>query len=342
VARVGLVFNGPPYSAETMIATTARAEATGFDSVWQAEDPFGPDAISLLGAYAQATSTVRLGTALINIHTRHPAIIAATFANLDQQSRGRMVLGIGTGLSWLQYMGLTATDVHPVADMTRAIDLMRDIWSRDDPLFDGKPAYFWGRRSSLLNAFNWPWGGFAIERPRIPIYVGARGPRMIELTAKVADGLIVEHSLPTQIVQQWVARYERALLGVGRARSDVETVGLVMLSVSADGTPDPSLFRYLAGLLARSNVAEDASRLELEPTLLERIKRLWTEGQEERAARLIDPATLARFGAYGNVEQCVQRLAEYRSAGLDVPLIFPQACDLQLVLDVGRRYAELA
>lgn len=342
MARVGLVFNGPPYSAETMIRTAVSAEAAGFESVWQAEDPFGPDAISLLAAYAQATSSIRLGTALINIHTRHPAIIAATFANLDQQSRGRMVLGIGTGLSWLQYVGLTAADIHPLADMTRAIDLMRDIWSRDDPLFDDKPAYFWGRRSSLINAFNWPWGGFAMERQRIPIYVGARGPRMIELTAKMADGLIVEHSVPIEIVHEWVARFERAVHGAGRTRSEVETIGLVMLSVSADGAPDPSLFRYLAGLLARSNVAEDATRLALDPALLERIKRLWKDGEEERAAKLVDRATLARFGAYGSVEECVERLAAYRTAGLDLPLIFPQACDLALVLAVGRRFADLA
>lgn len=321
-----------------MVTTAGRAELAGFESMWQAEDPIGPDAISLLGAYARVTSSIRLGTALININTRHPALIAATFANLDQLSGGRMVLGVGMGMSWLQYMGLTPADVHPLSDMTRAITLMRDLWSRDDPLFHGRPAHYWGRRSSLINAFNWPWGGFAVERPRIPIYVGARGPRMIELTGALADGLIVEHSIPTESVREWVTTFERAVVAAGRSRLDVETVGLVMLSVSRDGVLDPSLFRYLAGLLSRGT-AESAVRFGLDPELVARIKAHWDDGREDDAGSLIDAPTLMRFGAYGDVDRCVERLRDFRAAGLDLPLIFPQACDLDLALEVGKRFA---
>src|SRR5437879_5025750 len=111
MARIGLAFNGPPYHATTMIEAVKQAERVGFDSAWQAEDVYGPDAISLLACYAYATERLRLGTCLIGVNTRDPCIVANSFATLDQISRGRMIIGLGAALTWLPLIGKKPEDV---------------------------------------------------------------------------------------------------------------------------------------------------------------------------------------------------------------------------------------
>ena len=94
--KLGLIL---PYEGSLSFADalqlTQRAEARGFDSVWMPE-AYGTDAISILGALAARTERIRLGTGIVNVFSRTPALLAQTAATLDLISGGRFILGLGT------------------------------------------------------------------------------------------------------------------------------------------------------------------------------------------------------------------------------------------------------
>ena len=94
--KLGLVL---PYEGSLVfpeaVALTQRAEAVGYDSVW-APEAYGTDAISVLGALAARTDRIRLGTGIVNVFSRTPALLAQTAATLDMISDGRFILGLGT------------------------------------------------------------------------------------------------------------------------------------------------------------------------------------------------------------------------------------------------------
>ncbi len=322
-----------------MINAVKMAEAAGFHSVWQAEDVYGPDAVTMLACYAQATENVRLGTALINPNTRCPALIANTFATLDQLSGGRMILGLGAGLTWLPLVGKSSKDVKSLTLMRETISLVRSVLAGDDLVVNGQPIYWFGNRVSLPRAFNWPWDGFKIERSQIPVYVGARGPKMIQMAGAQADGLIVEHTVSLSGIKDWTQSFFDAVKAAGRDPKELEVVGLVIVSPSEDGKPNPTLYSFIAGLRIIFLEPKQIAQLDFDPQRVERIRVLWQSGEREAAGRLVTREMLDVFGAFGTPDECVKKLKQYSNAGITIPLIMPEACNLELAIEVGRAYA---
>jgi len=336
---IGLVFNGPPYQTRDMVSAVKMAEVAGFHSAWHAEDVYGPDAITMLASYAQVTERLKLGTALINPNTRYPALIANTFATLDQVSRGRIILGLGAGLTWLPLVGKVAKDVKSLTLMRDTIRLLRSVWAGEDLQINGQDIYWYGCRVSLPRAFNWPWGGFKIERDRIPIYVGAKGPKMIEMAGALADGLIVEHSVPLHGIRTWVDSFLSAADSAGRVLESLEVAGLILFSPSENGRPDSTLYSFVAGLRIVSLKPSEIDELGFDPALVERIRGLWQEGRKEEAGKLVTREMLDCFGVFGTPDECVSKLKLYRRAGITIPLIMPEACDIRLAVETGAAFA---
>jgi 5,10-methylenetetrahydromethanopterin reductase len=338
MARVGIAFNGPPYSIRDMVDAVRMCEAAGFESAWQAEDVYGPDAIVPLACYARVTERIRLGTCVINPNTRAATLLANTFATLDQLSGGRMVLGLGAGLTWLPMIGKSPAEVKSLTLMRETITQVRCLLQGEDVVVNGRPAIVFDRRISLPEAFGWPFGGFNYPRTRIPIYVGARGPRMVRLAGELADGLICEHSVPVPGIQAWTQAFRVAAAAAGRDPGTLESVGLVLFSPSENGRPAQALKTFLArkvGLLP----AEQVVQLGFDPELVARIQELWQDERPQEAGRIITKDMLSVFGAVGTPDECIAKLRAYHGAGLTVPLLFPEACDLRLAIEVGAAYA---
>ena len=338
MARVGIAFNGPPYSVREMVNAVKMCEAAGFESAWQAEDVYGPDAIVPLACYAQATERIRLGTCLVNPNTRAATLLASTFATLDQLSAGRMVLGLGAGLTWLPMIGKSAAEVKSLTLMRETVATVRSLLRGDDVVINGRPAGIFDRPASLPKAFNWPFGGFDYPRNRIPVYIGARGPRMIRLAGEVADGLICEHSITVPGIKTWTQAFRDAAVAAGRDPGTLESVGLVLFSPSENGRPAKALKTFLARKIG-ALPAEQVAQLGFDPALVRRISELWKEEKPEEAGRLVSKEMLSAFGAVGTPDECIARLKAYRDAGLTVPLLFPEACELRLAIEVGAAYA---
>ena len=166
----------PTMGSAELIDTIVTAEELGYSYCMVADEGLMLDVYGVLGAAARATSTIRLG-AVTNPYTRHPAATAAAIATVDEMSGGRaFVTLVAGGTMVLHPMGLERS--APLAMMTDTIETLRLLWR-------GEPVTWQGRRLSLEGA------QLATGTHSIPIWVAARGERMLAVAGTHADGLVL-------------------------------------------------------------------------------------------------------------------------------------------------------
>lgn len=245
----------PP--VEGLLRGAQRAEAAGYDSIWWPDHLMGfhpqaiwqPDVadfvrlmanphtfldpVAAIAATATHTERLRLGTAVTEAVRRHPAMLAQEFLTLDHLSRGRTILGIGAGESEnIEPYGMDFS--RPVSKLDEALSIVRLLWENDDPVdFEGE---FWTLRDAVCGL-----GPYEIDedgtRHYPPIWLGAHGPRMLELAGRTCDGWL-------PIYQGGVGRWRHGLAHILDAaihrRRDVTafTPGLLAHIVVHDDPPE--------------------------------------------------------------------------------------------------------
>jgi len=178
--KLGLVL---PYrdqlSFSESLDLTLRAEALDFDSVWVPE-AWGSDAVSVLGALAVRTERIRLGTGIVNVYSRSPALLAQTAATLDALSHGRFILGLGTSGPQVVTGWHGVPYDRPLQRLRETVEIARRIWRREALRFDGQ-------------VFHLDLGLKLLARParaQIPIYLATLTPAGVRLTGEMADGWV--------------------------------------------------------------------------------------------------------------------------------------------------------
>src|SRR4051794_22940258 len=206
---VHIGYWGLGLTADEQLKLVREAESLGYDSVWTAE-AYGSDAATILGWLAQATQTIRLGSAIFQMPARSPAMTAMTAATLDQLSGGRMLLGIGSsgpqvaeGWHGQRFAKQLLRTREYIAVVRKALARERlEVHGEtiDLPLPDGP-----GKALKLT---------IAPVQERIPIYLAAIGPKNTTLAAEIADGWI-----PTLFSPEHVGEF-RPLLEEGFSKAD--------------------------------------------------------------------------------------------------------------------------
>jgi F420-dependent oxidoreductase-like protein len=172
----------PPGAQETVL----EAERLGFDSVWTAE-AYGSDVLTPLAWWGAATSTIRLGTAIVQISARTPAATAMAAMSLDHLSGGRFVLGLGVSGPQVVEGWYGQPFAKPLARTREYIAILRDIWAREGPVTADGPHYPLPLPDGTglgkpLKASIRP------LRADIPIFLAAEGPKNIALAGELCDG----------------------------------------------------------------------------------------------------------------------------------------------------------
>lgn len=160
------------------------AEAMGFDFISVQDHPYVPDyldTMTLIATLIGETSRIRFMTNVANLPLRPPQMLAKSTASLDLLSGGRFELGLGAGRSWPQIAGLGGprrTPAEALAATAEAIEVLRDLW---------QPAGI-----ARLNGRHYPLTAQSGPAPahRVGIWLGAIGPRLLDLTGRTADGWI--------------------------------------------------------------------------------------------------------------------------------------------------------
>lgn len=342
--QVGLGFLGGPYTVQEMTDYVRLAERRGFDSAWASNDIGGRDPFISLGNWASATERIQLGVCVTNPYTHHPVEIAQTIATLDEASRGRAILGIGTGASWRSLIAKQWT--RPIGEMKESIQVIRELWSQPETLYQGVHVSI--RDSDWI----WPDAQPATFRKDIPIYIGAAGPQMTRLAARTADGLTIALFKFRSHIREQVNHFRTTAEQAGRDPDSLVVAPLVGIWVArTDGELD-IMRRVIAFELSRLT-EQLAEQQGIDIPAFRKIKDIYNKnadaggvvkyGREPaayEAAHYVTREILEIFAIVGTPEECVRQVDRYVAAGATLPILTPLGCDVRLVVEVGARYLQ--
>ncbi|HZU15396.1 MAG TPA: LLM class flavin-dependent oxidoreductase [Candidatus Dormibacteraeota bacterium] len=313
--KVGLGFLGGP-DLRTLVAAGQAAERAGFESLWHAETRITRDSVTALTALALGTDRARIGSAAINVYTRGAALTAITWAALAEAAPGRVVLGLGPGSP-----GPLAQQGHgfdfPVSRLREFVAAVRATWTAPSPI--SHPGRF-VRLAGLVPEVRPP--------APIPIYLCVTGPRALDCAGAIADGVILNAFMPAAYTQRARTRLDR-VAGAGGFRGEV---GQAMVVAVADSVAEAAarVRPLLAGYLVHfPNLAAETG---LDPELLDRLRGRARRGGLEATFDLLPDELVSRHALVGPEPECRERLEEYRAAGLDLPVLFPDPADLGRVI----------
>jgi 5,10-methylenetetrahydromethanopterin reductase len=317
MVKLGLGFFGEPPPHE-MAGLAQFAERVGFESVWVAETRFARDAITCATAVALATSTVRVGTAAINVFTRGAALTAVTFAALDELSRGRVALGIGAGSDHVLAAQGYLYD-RPLTRLREQVAAIRAVWRGED--FQGG----FVRTQGVLLDFKPP-------RPAVPIHLAVSGPRSLTFAGEAADGVILDVCAPVAYVEQATRTVTMAARRAGREPSAIEIAGMVLVGLDdVECTGLSRLAPIVAAYLTRFPTLAGVVGLPQEE--FGRYTALAEAKGMQAVASAMSDELVDRLTVNGSPARCRERIAAYRRAGLSLPILISPADQIAAVID---------
>jgi probable F420-dependent oxidoreductase len=322
VRPIGVTVQTGELDIEEILAYARLAEELGYDGFLPTEES-GKDAFSVLALAAQATRRIRLGTAIISVYTRTPTLIAMEVAALDRYSRGRAMVGLGTGGPGFIPLGHGIPIVRPLTRVRETVAVVRGLLGGERFTFGGEFFQVQGFRLR--------------ERPLragVPVWIAALNPKMTALAGEVADGVIY-NLLPVAYVAQARAQIAE---GARRAGRDPGRVTLASLTVTCVEPGDPEAVDAARKTVAFYAAAPTYHHM-LEAAgfgpLAREIAAAWHARQQQRAADLVSKELLEAVSLTGDRERVRQQLLAYLDLGV-YPIIYPAARPGRVAEDLAR------
>jgi 5,10-methylenetetrahydromethanopterin reductase len=303
------------------------AEARGFEAVWQAESRLVRDAIVPMAAYAAVTERIKVGSGVINNWTRNIGLLAATFLTLDDLAPDRVICGIGAWWDPLaKSVGIDRR--NPLKAMRETVEVLRRLLRLERVTFHGEFHHVDGIELDVVHGRR--------EPRNVPIYIGATGPKMMELTGEIADGVVLNYCVPPAYNQEALDQLQAGAKRAGRKLEDIDRPQLVVASVDRDR--DKALDRtreLLAQYLAQQPHIARASGVTRE--IVARIQEIlgWpaTYEQIQRAKHLVPDELILRITASGTPDEARAKVDEYRRNGCTCPILYSVGGDPRLLVD---------
>jgi F420-dependent oxidoreductase-like protein len=303
-----------------MVGVVQEAERLGYDCVWSAE-AYGSDAVTPLTWVAAQTKTIGVGTGIMQMTARAPAMTAMTAVTLDMLSGGRFRLGIGASGPQVVEGWHGAPYGKPLGRAREYVSILRKIFERKEPLVhQGEhyqiPTPHGSGLGKPLKLISHP------IRADIPIYLAAIGPKNVALAAEIADGW-----LPIFFSPERMAIYNKYLdEGFARAphkdrsRFDISATATVVMGGDVAACRDavkPSLALYIGGMGARSKnfYYNLACRYGYEEAA-EKIQDLFLAKNKAEAIAAVPDALVDEVALCGPQERIIERLDSWRSSGV--------------------------
>jgi F420-dependent oxidoreductase-like protein len=324
---IGGAASGRKRDFDEQVDYVVEAERLGVDSVWSAE-AWGQDAISPLAYLAARTSRIRLGTGIIQISARVPAMIAMTALTMAAISNDRFILGLGASgpqvVEGLQGRPFKA----PLTRMKETVEIIKLAFAGEKIEYHGK-----------YHELPLPGGqGKALKlsqpgNPNIPIYLATLGPRALEYTGAAADGWLGTSFTPEHAAAH-LDYLRRGAEGAGRSLADVDIQvgGTVAFGDDLDALAEPlkPAMAFTLGAMgsAKTNFYNDAfKRGGWEDIALE-VQRLWIAGKRPEAIAKVPLEMVTQANLLGDTGMVRNRIRAFRDAGVTTLRVNPQGRDL--------------
>jgi 5,10-methylenetetrahydromethanopterin reductase len=315
------------HSLQEGIELVQYAESRGFEAVWQAESRLVRDAIVPMAAFAATTKKIKIASGVINNWTRNIGLLASTFLTLDDLAEDRIICGIGAWWDPLaQKVGITRR--KPLLAMRETVETMRRLLNMERVTFHGE---FHQVDDIVLDVVH----GRTTPR-NVPIYIGATGMKMMELTGEIADGACLNYLVHPKYNLEAMDALERGAKLSGRRLDDIDRPQLVICSVDHDreralNKARKMMVQYLGQqphLMKASGVSQE---------LLDEIHQVltWpaTDAEIEAAMHLVPDDVVQMCTASGSPEEVKAKVREYIDHGATCPILYPLG-DPKLMIDI--------
>ncbi len=320
--RIGLYLAyWPWFSPEETIELAKLGDEEGLDSVWVAE-AWGQDTVSVLGHLSAVTDQIGLGSGIMQIPARSPAMTAMSAATLDTLSGGRFRLGLGVSGPQVSEGWHGTSFKRPLARTREYVEIIRAALARDGALeYHGEEFQLpveggtgLGKPLKLL---------IKPPRPDIPVYLGALGPKAIEQVGEIADGW-----LPFLFNPETAGDLMEAI-GKGGRRDEIDVAPVVLLCVDDDvdkarDMARPWLTIYLGGMGAKGkNFYVEAAERWGQGDAAREVQQLFGAGDRMGAAAAITPELIDACAICCPAAEIDSRIAAFERAGADTLLCMP-------------------
>ena len=317
---IGAVSFGP--KAQINLDLIRRAEALGFDSAWTAE-AYGNDAVSTATWILAQTTRIKVGTAIMQMPARTPAMAAMTAMTLDHLSGGRFLLGLGPSGPQVIEGWHGVPYGKPLTRTREYIAIIRKILAREEPLEFHGEEYDIPASGAGTTGLGKPLKSILHGSPRIPIYTASISPNGLRCAAEVADGVFPMMVDPEKFDVLYLPYLQEGFAKAGGRKSLADFAVLPGVSVIVTDEPEKArmavkggMALYIGGMGARNkNFYNDlAKRLGYEAAAV-RIQDLFLAGRKGEAAAAVPDALLDAVHLIGPKDRIRARLAAWKEAG---------------------------
>ncbi len=303
------------------------AEQCGFEAVWQAESRLVRDAIVPMAAFAAVTSKIKIGSGVINNWTRNIGLLAATFLTLDDLAPNRIICGIGAWWDPLaKNVGIERR--KPLLAMRETVTVMKRLLNMERVTFHGEFHHVEGIELDVVHGRR--------EPRHVPIYIGATGEAMMELTGEIADGVVLNYCVPPEYNLEALKHLEIGAKKAGRKLDDIDRPQLIVCSVDHDHkraieAAKELITQYLA---QQPHIAKASGTPE------ETVKKVqtilgWpaTKAQIHEAMQFVPDELIERITASGTPDEVRAKVEEYNRNGCTCPILYPLGDDVKLMIE---------
>ncbi len=309
------------------------AEERGFSEVWQADTRLARDCIVMMSAFLAATRRIRVGSGVLPVWTRNPAVIAATWSTMWElggkvDGHGRALLGLGAW--WEPIAGRVGVKrERPLQAMREYVEAIRQLFTMQEVTYHGDFVHL---DKICLDV------AYGDLRPRdIPIYIGATGDKMLELAGEICDGVVLNYVVSVDYIRKAIALVEKGAKKAGKSLQDVDLPELLVCCLS-DEDPKAAMEegkKLVAYYLATEPHIMKASGVSDE--LLQKVQSImgWPAREEDyaRASKEIPDEVVRQLMAVGTSQECQAKVQEYIAAGVTCPILFPIMPDIKPMID---------
>jgi probable F420-dependent oxidoreductase len=309
---VGIILDGETISGIALLARSA--EEAGFDSVWATE--LYRTSFLQLAAAAQATSGIKLGTAVALAFVRSPLVTSLTALDLDEISNGRLILGLGTGAKRTNEMWHGIPHGKPVTRIREYIEAVRLITGS---VHTGNPVEYNGEYYKInTRGYRRP---FKPVRDRIPIYLAGVGSLMCRAAGETADGYLGHVVCSLGYLREVVARNLKAgLAKSGRNPGEFKTASIITCAISSDRKRAMHAARATIAFYATVRTYEPPFRLHGFENETRMIRDAFLNGDTASMIKYVTDDMVGTFAVVGDAGECRKKIDEYREL-IDLPVL---------------------
>ena len=288
------------------VALARRAEAAGYDDLWLS-DGGGLDAFTLAPILLGATAKARLGIAVVPVYTRTPAVMAATIGVIHQAWPGRFAPGFGTSSHAMieNWHGLRLE--KPLARMRETVALLRAMLAGEKTDFRGETLSSRGYRQ-------------APATPPPPLFLAALRPKMVELAAEIADGVIL-NLFPRGCLPRIMEHIAIGARRGGKRPEDVEIVCRVMTAVTDDRAAARAAFRALFTAYYATPVYNRFLEWAGHADAAREIREGWAAKDRQRTAAALPDELVDEIAVLGPAAECRDHIRANAAGGIQTQII---------------------